>query len=162
MADHLAIDTIVPATDLTMMLLASQPDSCKFARLATPRADSYETLTDKSRLLELAGRLAIPAPITRMANITAAEMERTIPANSTASRLRKRASCRSTPLFYPTISLLYNASARPCRAYCFRATFAGGIGGGGLDTNPPVEIVMLSNHTSNGSGSVCAQPPNST
>jgi predicted ATP-grasp superfamily ATP-dependent carboligase len=73
-SDQFNIDIIVPATDLTTMLLASQPDLSNSVRLATPRADSYETLTDKGRLLELATRLAIPAPVTRIARTAAAVM----------------------------------------------------------------------------------------
>lgn len=64
---RLAVDTLVPATDSTTMLLVSQPDLSKFARVAVPGASSYETLTDKARLLELAGRLGIPAPVTQVA-----------------------------------------------------------------------------------------------
>ncbi len=66
--ERLGIDTIIPATDLTTMLLVSQPALSKIARLAAPRAASYETLTDKARLLELAGRLRIPVPETRIAS----------------------------------------------------------------------------------------------
>lgn len=72
LAARLAVDTIVPATDSTTMLLVSQPDLSKFARVAVPAALSYETLTDKARLLELAGRLGIAAPVTEVAE-TAAE-----------------------------------------------------------------------------------------
>lgn len=68
LADRLAIDTVIPATDSTTMLLVSQSDSSKFARLAAPAAPSYEALTDKARLLELAGRLGIPAPVTEVAD----------------------------------------------------------------------------------------------
>ena len=68
LAARLGIDLIVPATDLTTMLLASQSGLFKTARLATPRADSYETLTDKARLIELAGKLAIPVPETHVAH----------------------------------------------------------------------------------------------
>ena len=71
-AERLDIDIIIPATDLTTMVLASQPDLCNSVRLATPRADSYETLTDKARLFELATRLDIPAPATRIASTAAA------------------------------------------------------------------------------------------
>ena len=71
-AERLGIDTIVPATDLTTMLLVSQPNLAEFARLAAPRGASYETLTDKARLLELAGRLGIPAPATQIADTAAA------------------------------------------------------------------------------------------
>ena len=70
--ERLGIETIVPATDLTTMLLVSQPNLAQFARLAAPRETSYETLTDKARLLELAGRLGIPAPATRIADTAAA------------------------------------------------------------------------------------------
>lgn len=69
---RLGIDIIVPATDLTTMLLASQPELSKITRLATPKADSYETLTDKARLFELANKLDVPAPLTRIARTTAA------------------------------------------------------------------------------------------
>ena len=68
LADRLAIDTVIPATDSTTMLLVSQSDSSKFVRLAAPMASSYETLTDKGRLIELAGQLGIPAPVTRIAD----------------------------------------------------------------------------------------------
>ncbi|MHB1772763.1 MAG: carboxylate--amine ligase [Acidimicrobiales bacterium] len=73
-AERLGIDTIVPATDLTTMLLVSQPNLAEFARLAAPPAASYEALTDKARLLELAARLDIPAPATRIADTAAAIM----------------------------------------------------------------------------------------
>lgn len=72
LAARLAVDTIVPATDSTTMLLVSQPDLSKFARVAAPAASSYETLTDKARLLELARQLGIAAPVTQVAE-TAAE-----------------------------------------------------------------------------------------
>ena len=68
---RLGVDIIVPATDLTTMLLASQPELSKITRLATPKADSYETLTDKARLFELANKLDVPAPLTRIARTTA-------------------------------------------------------------------------------------------
>ena len=70
-ADRLSIDTIVPATDSTTMLLVSQPDLSKFARVAAPAALSYETLTDKACLVKLAGRLGIPAPETQIAETEA-------------------------------------------------------------------------------------------
>lgn len=71
LAERLAIGTIVPATDLTTMLLVSQPNLSKFARLAAPPEASYEMLTDKARLLELAGSLGIPVPVTRVADSSA-------------------------------------------------------------------------------------------
>jgi predicted ATP-grasp superfamily ATP-dependent carboligase len=63
--DRLAVDTIVPATDLTTMLLVSQSDLWKNVHLAAPSAASYEALTDKARLIDLAGRLSISVPETR-------------------------------------------------------------------------------------------------
>ncbi len=63
--DRLAIDTIIPATDLTTMLLVSQSDLSKNVHLAAPPPDSYEALTDKARLIDLAGRLGISVPETR-------------------------------------------------------------------------------------------------
>jgi predicted ATP-grasp superfamily ATP-dependent carboligase len=74
-ADRLKIDIVIPVTDLTTMLLASQPELCNSVRLASPKAPSYETLTDKGRLLELAGRLAIPTPLTRIAHTVAAVVD---------------------------------------------------------------------------------------
>lgn len=74
LADRLAIDTVIPATDSTTMLLVSQPDPSKFMRLAAPTTSSYEALTDKARLFELADRLGIPAPVTRIAD-TATSIE---------------------------------------------------------------------------------------
>lgn len=67
-ATRLAIDTIVPATDLTTMLLVSQPDLSRVALLAAPPVASYEALTDKARLVELAGELGIPVPATCIAH----------------------------------------------------------------------------------------------
>jgi predicted ATP-grasp superfamily ATP-dependent carboligase len=68
LTDRLGIDTLIPATDSTTMLLVSQPDSARFARLAAPAASSYESLTDKARLIELAGRLGLPIPVTQIAD----------------------------------------------------------------------------------------------
>lgn len=66
--ERLEIDTVIPATDLTTMLLVSQMSFPKHARLAAPMAAAYEILTDKGRLLELAGKLGIAAPVTREAD----------------------------------------------------------------------------------------------
>lgn len=71
---RLGIDTIMSATDLTTMLLASQPDLQQVARLACPPAACYEALTDKARLLEIAGSVGVRAPETRIAR-TAAEVK---------------------------------------------------------------------------------------
>ena len=68
LAERLRVDTIIPATDLTTMLLVSQPNLANFARLAAPPAASYEALTNKTRLLELAVKLGIPVPETRIAD----------------------------------------------------------------------------------------------
>ena len=63
--NRLAIDVIMPATDLTTMLLVSQSDFRKNVHLATTSRASYEALTDKARLFELADRLAVRIPQTR-------------------------------------------------------------------------------------------------
>src|SRR6185312_9391828 len=65
---RLGITTIVPATDLTTMLLASQPAFREMARLACPDAKSYEALTDKASLVKLAGELGVLVPETRIAH----------------------------------------------------------------------------------------------
>jgi predicted ATP-grasp superfamily ATP-dependent carboligase len=72
------VDIVVPATDLTTMLLVEQPEYVQRARLAAPPAATYETLTDKRRLVELAGRLGVTAPETRVAT-SAAEIEAAAP-----------------------------------------------------------------------------------
>lgn len=66
-AGRLGIDTIIPASDLTTMLLASQPDLSQGVRLACPAAAPYEALTDKAHLLEIAGRVGVRAPDTEVA-----------------------------------------------------------------------------------------------
>lgn len=65
---HLSVDTVIPATDLTTMLLASQSQLSQIARVAASRPASYEQLTDKARLIELAGSLGVPVPETRIAH----------------------------------------------------------------------------------------------
>ena len=72
---RLRIDTIVPATDLTTMLLVSQPDQAKFARLMAPQAASYEAMTDKARLIALAIELGVTAPVTRIVDSAAAAVD---------------------------------------------------------------------------------------
>ena len=72
---HKGIDTIFPATDLTTMLLVSQSNLPKNVHLAAARPESYEALTDKGRLIELAGRLGVPIPETRMARTRGAILE---------------------------------------------------------------------------------------
>jgi predicted ATP-grasp superfamily ATP-dependent carboligase len=63
----LDIAAVVPATDLTTMLLVNEPEALHPARLVAPPAASYEALTDKRALLELAGSLRIAIPDTRVA-----------------------------------------------------------------------------------------------
>ncbi len=72
MVERLSIDTVIPATDLTTMLLASQPNLSKIVHLTAPQRASYENLTDKARLMELAGRLGILVPTTQIATTAAA------------------------------------------------------------------------------------------
>ncbi|EQD42067.1 ATP-grasp enzyme, partial [mine drainage metagenome] len=57
--DRLSIDTIVPATDFTTMLLVSQSNLSKNVHLAAPPAASYEALTDKARLVDLSRKLGV-------------------------------------------------------------------------------------------------------
>ncbi len=73
--DRMAIDTIIPVTDLTTMLLVSQSDLRECAHLAAPRTRSYEALTDKARLIDLAGKLGIATPQTRTVHTAAAVAE---------------------------------------------------------------------------------------
>ena len=72
---RLTIDTVIPATDLTTMLLVSQPNLAKITNLAAPPAASYEALTDKARLVELARTLDVPTPLTRIGETPAAVMD---------------------------------------------------------------------------------------
>jgi predicted ATP-grasp superfamily ATP-dependent carboligase len=64
---RLGVDMVIPCTDLTTMLLVSQPECAHPARLASPPAHSYEALTDKRALLELATTNGIAVPETRVA-----------------------------------------------------------------------------------------------
>lgn len=75
LTDRLAINTIIPATDLTTMLLVSQSNLSKIAHLAAPPPASYEALTDKARLLQLAKSLGIPTPVTHIADTSAAVID---------------------------------------------------------------------------------------
>jgi predicted ATP-grasp superfamily ATP-dependent carboligase len=61
------IDLVIPVTDITTMLLVQDPGLVLPATLAAPRAESYEHLTDKRRLVSLANELEIPTPETRVA-----------------------------------------------------------------------------------------------
>jgi predicted ATP-grasp superfamily ATP-dependent carboligase len=67
------IDVVIPATDLTSMLLVSQPECVAPAWLACPSAESYEALTNKQQLLSLALELGVPVPDTRVTS-TASEI----------------------------------------------------------------------------------------
>lgn len=71
---RLGIDTIIPASDLTTMLLASQPDLQQVVRLACPAAGPYEALSDKAHLLDIARKVGVRAPETRVA-LGAAEIK---------------------------------------------------------------------------------------
>jgi predicted ATP-grasp superfamily ATP-dependent carboligase len=71
-ARELGVEMIVPATDLTSMLLVDATADLEGIRVAAPAANSYEMLTDKGALLKLAGELGIAAPATRIAHDTGA------------------------------------------------------------------------------------------
>jgi predicted ATP-grasp superfamily ATP-dependent carboligase len=68
------IDMVVPATDLTTMLLVSDPERLLPAMLVAPPVAAYEALTNKQNLLELARQIGVPAPDTRVAT-SAVEIE---------------------------------------------------------------------------------------
>jgi predicted ATP-grasp superfamily ATP-dependent carboligase len=72
MVERLSIDTVISVTDLTTMLLASQPNLSKIVRLMAPQHASYEKLTDKASLVESAVKLGIPVPTTQIARSAAA------------------------------------------------------------------------------------------
>jgi predicted ATP-grasp superfamily ATP-dependent carboligase len=65
--ERLSIDTVISTTDLTTMLLASQPNLSRIVRLMAPERASYESLTDKARLTELAEKLGVLVPTTHIA-----------------------------------------------------------------------------------------------
>ena len=67
MVERLSIDTVISATDLTTMLLASQPNLSRIVRLMAPERASYENLTDKARLTRFAEKLGILVPTTQIA-----------------------------------------------------------------------------------------------
>ena len=67
MVERLSIDTVISATDLTTMLLASQPNLSRIVRLMAPKRASYENLTDKALLTEFAAKLGILVPTTQIA-----------------------------------------------------------------------------------------------
>jgi len=72
MVERLWIDTVISATDLTTMLLASQPNLSRIVRLMAPERASYENLTDKARLAEFAAAVGILIPTTQIARTAAA------------------------------------------------------------------------------------------
>jgi len=64
---RIGVDIVIPTTDLTSMLLVAEPGSVGNARLAAPSRDSYEQLTDKGALVDIARRLGLPVPATQLA-----------------------------------------------------------------------------------------------
>ena len=76
--DRFGVDAIVPVTDVTMMALVGNADRMKPSRLVAPTARSYESLTDKVRLLGLAASLGIQTPTTRIAANSQAAFEAAI------------------------------------------------------------------------------------
>jgi len=68
-ADSSPSELIVPITDVTTMLLLT--DGRLGSRLVAPSLSSYEALSDKQRLLQLAASLGIPTPQTVVANSVA-------------------------------------------------------------------------------------------
>ena len=68
-------ELIVPITDVTTMLLLT--DGRLGSRLVAPSLNSYEALSDKQRLLQLAASLGIPTPETVVANSIASAVAAT-------------------------------------------------------------------------------------
>ena len=66
-AHELGVEILIPATDLTSMLLVAATTELAGIQVAAPPAASYEMLTDKGSLLELARRLGLPTPETSLA-----------------------------------------------------------------------------------------------
>jgi len=64
---RLGVDIVIPASDITTMLLVGHPEYVGPARLACPSAESYEQLTDKQRLLALASSFGLSVPSTQAA-----------------------------------------------------------------------------------------------
>jgi predicted ATP-grasp superfamily ATP-dependent carboligase len=74
MVGALGICTIMPATDVTTMLLVEQRDRMLPALVAAPSAESYESVSDKRALVSMALELNVPVPETRVA-WTSSEIE---------------------------------------------------------------------------------------
>lgn len=69
LSDEWEVDVIVPTTDATLapLLIAARPDAARAVPIAGPSAASYEALSDKASLIELAQRVGVPAPRTVLA-----------------------------------------------------------------------------------------------
>ena len=65
------ITVIMPMTDVTTMLLIHHRAALAPAKLGCASVDSYETLTDKINLMQLASELGIAVPKARVANSAA-------------------------------------------------------------------------------------------
>jgi predicted ATP-grasp superfamily ATP-dependent carboligase len=64
---RLGVGVVIPATDVTTMLLTAAPECSNVTQIACPPAAAYEALTDKRSLLELARRLDVTTPDTLVA-----------------------------------------------------------------------------------------------
>jgi predicted ATP-grasp superfamily ATP-dependent carboligase len=108
---QLDIGIVMPATDLTTMLLVTQPQAIHPARLAAPSARSYEALTDKRALLELAARVDVAAPETKVtrdaAQIREAAREFGYPLVLKPARSRYQ---RGTEVLATTVRIVRNAA----------------------------------------------------
>lgn len=72
--DDLGGAKVFPLTDVTTMLLASDPGTPRAGKMLCAPRDAYESVTDKSRLTQLALEVGVQIPATRMA-ATRAQIE---------------------------------------------------------------------------------------
>jgi predicted ATP-grasp superfamily ATP-dependent carboligase len=70
-AGALGIEVVFPITDMTTMVLATASNRVGGPRFACPPEEAYELVSDKGRLVELAGRAGVPVPHTSIARSAA-------------------------------------------------------------------------------------------
>ena len=70
-ASGMGIDVVFPITDMTTMVLATARSRAGGPRFACPPGGAYELVSDKGRLVELAGKCGVPVPQTSIARSAA-------------------------------------------------------------------------------------------
>lgn len=107
-----AVEWVFPVTDASMTLLVCRPANPAGPRIASPPAEAYESMSDKSRLIELAGRLGVRVPRTRVARntgeLTAAAGEFGYPLVLKPARSKLRVGDR---LVATSVAVIANAAA---------------------------------------------------